>query len=82
MVMDLALLLETLNPKADKASGLIYLALSQPQCIHINGIDDNPIAMWKRLEEVHFQQTAELAPSKRRTLRLSQIDLLLGRVEE
>ena len=47
--------------KADKASGLIYLALSQPQCIHINGIDDNPIAMWKRLEEVHLQQTAQLS---------------------
>ena len=61
MVMDLALLLERLNPKADKASGLIYLALSQPQCIHINGIDDNPIAMWKRLEEVHLQQTAQLS---------------------
>ena len=49
--------------KADKASGLIYLALSQPQCIHIDGIDDDPIAMWeKKLEEVHLQQKAKVGP--------------------
>ncbi len=40
--------------KAEKASGWIYLMVEPEQRIHLTGIEDNPVKMWTKLEEVHM----------------------------
>jgi hypothetical protein len=39
-----------------KAAGDIYIHLSQLQCAHVRGIEDDPIAMWDKLSSIHSQQ--------------------------
>ncbi|KAJ7582174.1 hypothetical protein C8J56DRAFT_957170, partial [Mycena floridula] len=39
-----------------KAAGLIFAALADDQKVHIKGMEENPVAMWKALEKVHHQK--------------------------
>ena len=40
----------------DMAAGSIYLTLEPSQRVHVEGIDSDPVKMWKKLEEVHVQK--------------------------
>jgi hypothetical protein len=40
--------------KAEKASGWIYLMVEPEQRIHLTGLQDDPVKMWNKLEEVHM----------------------------
>ncbi|THH22521.1 hypothetical protein EUX98_g8173 [Antrodiella citrinella] len=42
--------------KQDKAAGLLALSLSSAQRIHIQGIEDDPAKIWKKLEDVHMEK--------------------------
>ena len=42
--------------KSDKAAGYIYLCVEDDQKIHFSGIQDDPVAMWKKLSDVHLQK--------------------------
>ena len=42
--------------KSDLAAGTIFLSLDDSQKVHVRGIEDDPISMWKALKEVHMQQ--------------------------
>ena len=44
--------------KAEKASGWIFLMVEPEQRIHFTGIEDNPVKMWTKLEEVHMAKQA------------------------
>ena len=44
--------------KQEKASGWIYLMVEPEQRIHLTGIQDNPVKMWTKLEEVHMAKQA------------------------
>ena len=47
---------ETWDEKASSAAGWIYLMVSDEQTVHLEGKEDDPVAMWKALEAVHLQQ--------------------------
>ena len=42
--------------KAGKAAGELYLAVQGDQRTHLSGIEDNPVAIWTKLESVHLQK--------------------------
>ena len=42
--------------KAEKAAGEIFLSVAQDQKVHIRDIQDDPIAMWKKLETAHVSK--------------------------
>ena len=42
--------------KSDLAAGTIFLSLDDSQKVHVRGIEDDAISMWKALKEVHMQQ--------------------------
>ena len=42
--------------KAGKAAGEIYLALQPEQRAHTSGLEDDPVALWTKLESVHLQR--------------------------
>jgi hypothetical protein len=42
--------------KSDKAAGWLYLMVEHDQRIHFNGIQSDPVKMWKALKDVHLQQ--------------------------
>ncbi|KAJ3474116.1 hypothetical protein NLI96_g12644 [Meripilus lineatus] len=44
--------------KLDRAAGLLVLHVDKDQRVHLAGIEDDPIAMWKKLEEVHMSREA------------------------
>jgi hypothetical protein len=44
--------------KAEKASGWIYLMVEPEQRIHLTGIQDDPVKMWTKLEEIHMAKKA------------------------
>jgi gag-polypeptide of LTR copia-type len=44
--------------KREKAAGILLGSLSHTQYIHIEGIMDDPIAMWKKLKDAHRSQIA------------------------
>ncbi|KAH7918680.1 hypothetical protein BV22DRAFT_1024195, partial [Leucogyrophana mollusca] len=46
----------TRDAKADKAVGELYLGLSPEQRIHIDTVQDNPIAVWSTLASIHVQE--------------------------
>jgi len=48
--------LELWEDNKDRAAGTIMLWLEQDQKVHVSGIRDDPIAMWKKLESVHQAQ--------------------------
>ena len=41
--------------KAEKAAGKLYLAMQGDQRTHLSRIEDNPVAIWMKLESVHLQ---------------------------
>ncbi|CAA7267556.1 unnamed protein product [Cyclocybe aegerita] len=42
--------------KVDRAAGTLALSVEEEQCIHFNGIDDDPVKMWKALQDVFVQR--------------------------
>ncbi|KAJ3473511.1 hypothetical protein NLI96_g12966 [Meripilus lineatus] len=42
--------------KAGKAADELYLALEPDQRTHIVGLENNPVAIWKKLVAVHLQK--------------------------
>jgi LTR polyprotein gag-polypeptide-like protein len=46
------------SSRSDQAAGLIYLMVEPDQRIHLQGIEDNPIKIWLKLEEVHLIKKA------------------------
>ncbi|KAJ3489721.1 hypothetical protein NLI96_g1948 [Meripilus lineatus] len=42
--------------KAGKAAAELYLALEPEQRTHVVGLEDDPVAIWKKLEAVHLQK--------------------------
>ena len=42
--------------KLDRTAGLLILHVDKDQRVHLTGIEDDPIAMWKKLEEVHMSK--------------------------
>ena len=44
--------------KREQAAGIILRSLSMSQHIHVKGIMDDPIAMWKKLRSSHRAQVA------------------------
>ena len=49
-------LIDAWEDKALRAAGEIYLAVDQEQKTHLAGIEDDPVAMWSKLESVHLQK--------------------------
>ena len=41
--------------RALKAAGELYLATSEDQKTHLEGIEEDPVAIWAKLESVHLQ---------------------------
>jgi hypothetical protein len=50
--------LEAWQVKADKAAGIMWLMVEPTQRVHFRGIKDDPLKMWKALEDVHMQKRA------------------------
>lgn len=44
--------------KEEEAAGIIFLVVEQDQRIHLTGIEDDPVKMWKKLEGVHMARRA------------------------
>jgi hypothetical protein len=44
----------------EEAASDIYIHLSQSQCAHVRGIEDDPIAMWDKLSSIHSQQVPSM----------------------
>ena len=44
------------DEKALKAAGELFLAIEVEQRTHLAGIEDDPVAIWTKLESVHLQQ--------------------------
>jgi hypothetical protein len=44
--------------KAEKAADWIIILIKPDQRVHIKGLEDNPIEMWKKLETVHIVKQA------------------------
>ena len=42
--------------RALKAAGELYLATSEDQKTHLEGIEEDPVAIWAKLESVHLQK--------------------------
>ncbi|EMD31765.1 hypothetical protein CERSUDRAFT_77855 [Gelatoporia subvermispora B] len=40
----------------DKAAGWIYIMVEDDQWIYLEGIENDPVSMWKKLAEVHLHQ--------------------------
>ena len=40
--------------RAQKAAGVLFLAVEHEQRIHLGGIEDSPVQIWQELEEVHL----------------------------
>ncbi len=50
--------LEAWQVKADKAAGIMWLMVESTQRVHFRGIKNDPLEMWKALEDVHMQKRA------------------------
>ena len=48
--------LEAWETKQEKAAGMIFLMVEQDQEVHFNGEKDDPVKMWKALEDAHKQK--------------------------
>ena len=42
--------------KAEKATSELYLAVQRDKRMHLSGIEDDPVAIWMKLESVHLQK--------------------------
>ena len=49
---------EAWETKADKAAGIMWLMVDSNQRVHFRNIKDDPVKMWKALEDVHMQKRA------------------------
>lgn len=49
-------LVKAWEDKEESAAALIYLRLEEDQKIHVNGIETNPVAMWRKLMTIHQQK--------------------------
>ncbi|EGO04574.1 hypothetical protein SERLA73DRAFT_68261 [Serpula lacrymans var. lacrymans S7.3] len=43
--------------RAEKAAGALYLNVTKEQCIHLDGIIDDPVKIWEKLATVHMSGT-------------------------
>jgi hypothetical protein len=50
--------LENWQDKEDKAAGWIFLMVEPEQRVHLESIKSDPVAMWKKLNEVHMVKRA------------------------
>ena|SRR5277367_5108706 len=50
--------IEAWEDKVEKAAGWIMLMLTPDQRIHVKGMEDDPVQMWKKLESVHIVKEA------------------------
>jgi hypothetical protein len=50
--------IEAWEDKAEKAAGWIILMITPDQRVHVKSIEDDPIKMWKKLEEGHVVKQA------------------------
>ena len=48
--------LETYLDKLEQAAGILILSVGQDQRVHLSGMEDDPIQMWAKLEEVHMNK--------------------------
>jgi hypothetical protein len=48
--------LNTWECKAERAAGEIYLMVENDQRVHFRGFEENPIKMWKLLEDAHLSK--------------------------
>ena len=48
--------LETYLDKLEQAAGILILSVGQDQRVHLSGMEDDPIQMWAKLEEVHMNE--------------------------
>ncbi|THH26789.1 hypothetical protein EUX98_g7389 [Antrodiella citrinella] len=80
--------------KQDKAAGLLALSLSSAQRIHIQGIEDDPAKIWKKLEDVHMEKIAgsrfnaydelfsvRLSDSEAPTTLIPKVDEIIKRIQ-
>ena len=49
-------LVEAWELKADRAAGQLFLMVDYSQRVHFNGIKDDPVKMWKALQDIHMQK--------------------------
>ena len=49
-------LVDAWDIKSDKAAGFMYMSVEDDQKIHFQGIESDPVAMWKALSAIHLQQ--------------------------
>lgn len=42
--------------RAGKAAGALYLAVESEQRVHLNGLEDDPLEIWAKLESVHLMK--------------------------
>jgi hypothetical protein len=47
---------ETWQDRALRAAGELYLATSDEQKMHLEGIEDDPVKIWAKLASVHLQK--------------------------
>ena len=47
---------ETWQDRALRAAGELYLAISDEQKTHLEGIEDDPVKIWTKLASVHLQK--------------------------
>jgi hypothetical protein len=45
------------DDRAMKAAGAIGMVIDETNATHVRGLEDDPIAMWKKLDEVHNSRT-------------------------
>jgi hypothetical protein len=50
--------IEAWEDKVEKAAGWLVLMITPDQRIHIKGLEDDPVAIWKKLLKVHVVQKA------------------------
>lgn len=48
--------LESYFDKLEQAAGILVLTVGQDQRIHLSGMEDDPVQIWKKLEEVHMNK--------------------------
>ncbi|KAI0072021.1 hypothetical protein K474DRAFT_1605896 [Panus rudis PR-1116 ss-1] len=50
--------LEAYLDEADRAAGILFLAVDKDQRVHLAGIEDDPVKIWVKLEEIHMEKGA------------------------
>jgi hypothetical protein len=50
--------IDTWDDRAEKAAGWIIMMITPEQKVHIKGLEDDPVGMWKKLKDVHIVKQA------------------------